>query len=106
MLRNRRHDRVSGDDAIMETPSSRTFLVAFHGVCWSRKSAARKSDERTLECAAASLENAGRLQPRPKGPLPLAGSPLRFSRSLSKSAPAWCDERVSGDDATMEKPLA
>ena len=30
----------------------------------------------------------------------------RAARSLAKSSPAWCDERVSGLDATSRKPLA
>jgi hypothetical protein len=30
----------------------------------------------------------------------------RAARSRAKSSPAWCDERVSGDAATIENPLA
>lgn len=29
----------------------------------------------------------------------------RAARSLAKSSPAWCEERVSGLDATIRKPL-
>jgi hypothetical protein len=29
----------------------------------------------------------------------------RLARSLAKSSPAWCEERVSGEDETIRKPL-
>ncbi len=29
----------------------------------------------------------------------------RLARNCSKSSPAWCDERVSGLEETMRKPL-
>ena len=57
---------------------------------------------------------------RPEGPAPRAYSlirdgstpmsafnrAVRAARSRAKSSPAWCEERVSGDDDTSRKPLA
>jgi hypothetical protein len=39
-------------------------------------------------------------------PMSASSRAIRAALSRAKSSPAWCEERVSGDDDTSRKPLA
>jgi hypothetical protein len=72
-----------------------------------------KSQMLYLLSYALALRPAGPARPRAYSLIGYGSTPIsacncavRAARSLAKSSPAWCDERVSGDDDTSRNPFA
>jgi hypothetical protein len=54
-------------------------------------------------CTKRRVENCGISRSADQG---RPGLPSRAALSRAKASPAWCEDRVSGDDATIKNPFA